>query len=128
MARQRFVPRRLGDAGGIPFDCAEDAWRWAHAGRTAQIEGARFTAGLADTPRPCEPGDVLGVAQRLHRSGRIEIEHLSELVRCGRDDAARPPSPEQQRRRKRLWSEAMDRLTGPLVAKGIVIRNNENKT
>ena len=128
MARPRFVPRRFGAAGGIPFDCAEDAWRWAHAGRTAQLDGARFTAGLADTPRPCEPADVLCVAQRLHRSGRIGVEHLSELVRCGRDDPARTASPEQQQRRARLWTEAMDHMTDPLIAKGIVAFKQENKT
>ena len=123
MGRPRFVPRRHGDAGGIPFDRAEDAWRWAHAGRTAQLEGARFTAGLADTPRPCEPADVLHAVQRLHRAGRIGPDHLSELVRCGRDDPQRAVGPEQQRRRARLWAEAMDRLTDPLTAKGIVVRN-----
>lgn len=128
MARPRFVPRRLGDAGGIPFDRTEDAWRWAHAGRIAQLDGARFTAGLADTPRPCEPADVLRAVQRLHSAGRLGPEHLSELVRCGRDDRARPPGPEQQRRRARLWDEAMDRLTAPLVAKGIVAFKQENKT
>lgn len=103
-----------------PFRHAEEAWFWFVQARSAQIEGARVTAGLARLPRPCEPLDILAVVDRLYRRRRLLRQHLDVLAdygrQCLRPDGRKPG----QARAARLWDEALDELTPALRRKGIV--------
>lgn len=114
------MPRPVQSVPGEPFASAEEAWFWSVECHLARLEGARPVAGLARVPRPCEPLDVIGAALRLKARGELVPAHFQVLVEYGRIALvpdARLPS---QAAPARLWQEALDRLTPPLRAKGIV--------
>ena len=54
-------PRNTIDQDIVPFDTVEEAWFWFVLAQQAKVEGARYTAGLSLTPRPCEPSDILKI-------------------------------------------------------------------
>lgn len=102
------------------FSSAEQAWFWFLAAQKAKEEGARFTAGLAEVPKPCEPIDILKVVDRLYRHRRLMMDHIMVLRHYGQrmcpPDSRRP----KEIRAARLWNEAMDRMETVLIDKGIV--------
>jgi len=105
---------------GVPFSDAEEAWFWFVQARTAQQEGARLAGGLSTTPRPCEPLDIMAVADRLYRRRTLSHEHLAVLARYGRELARPDADVPRQRRAATLWRQALDILAPALRAKGIV--------
>ncbi len=110
MARPKFSVPRQPDSGVVPFSTAEEAWLWYAHCQTARDEGARFTAGLGDVPRPCEPDDIARELRRLQIQRKLRPSHLAALHHAG----------DGSRHYAKLWDEAMDRLTTPLRLKGIV--------
>ncbi|MCB9963712.1 MAG: hypothetical protein H6855_06505 [Rhodospirillales bacterium] len=102
------------------FDNAESAWFWFLTAQRAKEDGARFTAGQAETPRPCEPIDILKTVDRLYRHRRLLMDHILVLRHYGRrmcpPDWRRP----KEVQASRLWNEAMDRIEVVLIDKGIV--------
>ncbi|MFN4090822.1 MAG: hypothetical protein ACK4QW_17505 [Alphaproteobacteria bacterium] len=107
-------------AEGEPFASAADAWFWCVAGETARIDGARPRAGCAETPRPCEPGDILRSVDRLYRARMLLPAHVKVLVHFGRRFETPGGGTHPRRRAARLWAEALERLEPALRAKGIV--------
>lgn len=107
-------------AEGEPFADAAEAWFWCVAGETARLEGARPTAGCAETVRPCEPSDILRSVDRLYRARTLLPQHLKVLVHFGQRFAVPDGASRPQRRSARLWHEALSRLEPVLRSKGIV--------
>ncbi|CAA7627412.1 hypothetical protein [Magnetospirillum sp. SS-4] len=120
MARDRRVVRFQSAVEGVPFSSAEEAWLWYARCQIARDEGVRYTAGLADIPRPCEPDDIAREVGRLHRGRRLRPGHLRVLGRFGGRLTAPDPQGDATPGEAALWDEAMDRLTTPLRHKGIV--------
>lgn len=104
----------------VPFADAEEAWFWFMAAYEARQSGARIVAGAGYPTRPCEPLDILRVADRLYRLRRLTMEHLRVLNFYGRRGC--PPDPRLGRELKSygLWQEALDRIGPMLARKGIV--------
>lgn len=109
-----------------PFATAECAWIWCAQTLLARREGARQMLGMT-AARPCTPDDILCVLNRLYNQRRILLEHARVLRVFG--DRGIPPDakalPEMEA--AALWKEAMDRLTWPLQAKGIVSGAEDRK-
>lgn len=120
LAQQRYACRAVGDRMAEPFDCAEDAWLWYCRCQIARLDGVRFSAGLAEVPRPCDPDDIYRVVDRLYRARMLEAAHLMVLGVFGRRLVSPDPWDGDTETEARLWVEALDRLTTPLRAKGIV--------
>lgn len=120
MARARFVPKPTQDPGTARFANAEEAWFWCVQAAEAKAQGARIAAGQAETPRPCEPLDILAAVDRLYRQRRLIRDHLCVLRHYGQ--RLTPPDPRRKReqRASTLWREAFDHLTPVLQTKGIV--------
>ena len=120
MPRTRYVARPRPEKAERPFETVAEAWFWSARSLAARAEGAVFAASAAAFARPCEPDDVVRVALDLARRRRLGPHHLKALARFGA--AAAPPDvrlPEDAWA-LRPWDEALDRLTAPLRAKGIV--------
>jgi len=118
--KNRYTPKNQPEIKTIPFDNVEEAWLWFILAQEARNEGARFTAGAALMPRPCEPADILKCVDRLYRNRRLVMDHLLVLRHYGK----RQLPPDQRRvkevRAFSLWNEALERLEPVLVRKGIV--------
>ncbi len=104
----------------IPFDRVEDVWFWFIAAQQAKNDGARYVAGASTVPRPCEPLDILNILDRLYRQRRLVRDHLLVLRHYGRRNMAPDPDRIKERRAYSLWNEALDRMTPPLMKKGIL--------
>lgn len=120
MARDRYASRHYSVAEGLPFASAEEAWLWYARCQIARDEGVRYSAGLADIPRPCEPDDIAREVGRLHRLRRLQRGHLRVLGRFGGQLTAPTPQADATPAEVSLWDEAMDRLSSPLRRKGII--------
>ncbi len=120
MGRQRFTASSTPLRDATMFTTAEEAWLWYARCQIARNEGVRFTAGLGDVARPCDPDDIVREVQRLYRAKILRRSHLSILSRFG--SMLTPPNPHDGHGRGEavLWDEALDRLTTPLRHKGIV--------
>ena len=118
--RDMIVPRELNEKENIPFRDAEEAWFWFMAAQQARLEGARFVAGAALMPRPCEPLDILKTLDRLVRQRRVLRDHLLVLRHYGR--RFMPPDPRRikEHRAHTLWRDALEKLQTALEEKGIV--------
>lgn len=103
-----------------PFDSAEQAWLWFWQCQIARDEGARVVAGMGEVARPCDPDDVWRAALSLLRRRLIDRRHLKTLAVFGRRLMAPDPRLAEEATAARLWADALDRLTTPLRAKGIV--------
>lgn len=106
----------------VPFRNAEEAWFWFIAAQEARNDGARFSAGIGRTPRPCEPIDMLRVLDRLYRQRRLLREHLLVLRHYGRRRLAPDARRIKECRAHKLWGEALERMQPALERKGIVQR------
>lgn len=120
MPRERFVPTPVLFRDPIPFPSTEDAWFWFVQAQEARQSGARFKAGLGDTPRPCEPLDVLRAVDRLYRQRRLVRDHLAVLVHYGRRLMAPDPRRRAEQKAHAIWREALDTIDPVLRGKGIV--------
>lgn len=121
MASDRKNPPNYSiDAHYVPFDNTVEAWFWFIKAQEAKNEGARFTAGLSLTPRPCEPTDILKILDKLYRNRRLERDHLLVLRHYGRRQLCPDPRRVKEVRADKLWKEAIDRIEPVLVRKGIV--------
>jgi hypothetical protein len=96
--------------GGTPFVDAAEAWFWTLDCRDALEEGAR--CGGLRAGRPCDPDDVVNAMSRL----QLPPIHARNVVAWGKKRTAPPDGSDA----RRLWDEAMGRLTVVLRAKGIV--------
>ncbi|NQV46535.1 MAG: hypothetical protein HQ504_02010 [Rhodospirillaceae bacterium] len=121
MPRQRFIPRLQSRKQPLPFIDAEEAWFWYIRAQRARDEGIRFMADASDTMRPCDPDDlyraVIGLAQRRV----IDRRHLKVLASFGAQDRSPDARLPEQQQDRRLWDEAMDRLTTILKSKEIIL-------
>jgi hypothetical protein len=103
-------PKFFYGTSGTPFIDAAEAWFWALECGEASAEGAY--CGSMQAGRPCDPDDVVLAMARLE----LPAVHARTVVAWGRKRIAPPEGSE----RRRLWDEAMDRLSVVLRAKGIV--------
>lgn len=120
MGRERYVPRPLNRATGEPFATAEEAWLWFARCQIARLDGVRFTAGIGDVARPCDPDDIYRAMDGLFRRRAIGRDHLQVLGRFGLRLAAPDPFAGDTPAEAALWAEALDRLAATLRGKGIV--------
>lgn len=104
----------------VPFESAQEVWFWFIQAQQARNEGARFTAGLSLTPRPCEPVDILKILDRLYRQRRLMRDHLLILRHYGRRQLAPDPVLVKEAIAYKLWGEAMERIEPVLIQKKIV--------
>lgn len=118
----RYGIRPVEESSFELFENAESAWFWFLAAQKARADGARFTAGQAAVPRPCEPIDILKVVDTLYRRRRLLMDHIQVLrhygLRMCPPDRRRP----KEARAYRLWQEALDRIEAVLVEKRIVAK------
>ncbi|NVK19308.1 MAG: hypothetical protein HWE30_11480 [Methylocystaceae bacterium] len=108
------------DVETIPFADGEEAWFWFSRCQRMRQDGARFIAGMVETPRPCAPDDVYRAVMRLYRARQIDNPHLKVLGSYG--EKLTPPD-EYCREEKEdvpLWQEALLQLGDALKKKGIV--------
>jgi len=117
---QRYSPKPQPDIDTTPFESAVDVWFWFIQAQEARNEGARFTAGMSLTPRPCEPTDILKILDRLYRNRRLQRDHLLVLRHYGRRQLPPDPRRIKEVRAHQLWKEALERMEPVLVRKGIV--------
>lgn len=108
----------------VLFETVEEAWFWFVLAQQAKVEGARYTAGLSLTPRPCEPSDILKILNNLYRNRLLLWDHCLVLRHYGRRQLAPDPSRVKEVRAHKLWCEAMKRLEPVLIRKGIMNERN----
>jgi hypothetical protein len=104
-----------------PFESAEHAWLWTMSALIARREGARYTANKGAIARPCEPDDIVRCLDTLYRQGRINLVHARMLRIWGERQMSPSPSVPAERHDSKIWLEALERLTWPLLVKGIVV-------
>lgn len=114
------ISRPSGAAPTQPFDTAEEAWFWFIAAQEARVDGARFSAGLGQIPRPCESIDILKVLDKLYRNRTLLREHLLVLRHYGRRRLPPDPLRVKEMRAHTLWEEALDALGDAFEEKGII--------
>lgn len=104
----------------VPFETVEEVWFWFIQAQQARVDGARYSAGLSLTPRPCEPSDILTILNNLYRNRLLLWEHLLVLRYYGRRQL--PPNQKDVKRKQacKLWHEAMNRLEPIFIRKGIM--------
>lgn len=117
---RKYPPKTQVDTSTVPFESAVEAWFWFILAQQARNEGARYTAGMSLTPRPCEPSDILKVLDRLYRNRRLLRDHLLVLRHYGRRQMAPDPRRIKEVQAHTLWKEALERIEPALVRKGIV--------
>lgn len=120
MKHNKYIARPLAVRPAEPFATSEDAWLWYSQCQMARDHGVRFTAGLGDVERPCEPDDIVREVQRLYRRRVLRRAHLTVLGRFGLRQAPPDPWGGDTPGEACLWSEALDRLATPLKQKGIL--------
>jgi hypothetical protein len=103
-----------------PFRNAEEAWFWTMAALRARRDGARYTANLGLTARPCEPDDVVRCLDALYQRRRIDLVHARTLRDWGERQVAPSQSHIMERGHFLVWREALARLEWALRVKGIV--------
>lgn len=117
---KKYPPQEPLDPNFVPFDSAIDAWFWFITAQQAKNEGARYTAGMSLTPRPCEPTDILKILDGLYRQRRLLRDHLLVLRHYGRRQMEPDSRRVKEMRAHTIWHEAMNRIEPVLVRKGIV--------
>jgi len=90
-AKKHHMSGTESDIKTVPFESAQEAWFWFINAQQARNDGARFVAGCSKIPRPCEPLDILKIVDRLHRTRRLQRDHLLVLRHYGRRQMAPDP-------------------------------------
>ncbi len=116
---KRHSPESVG-AHFVPFDSAEETWFWFIQAQQASLDGARFTAGLSLTPRPCEPIDILNILNRLYRNRLLLWDHMLVLRHYGRRQVPPDLHHVKEARAHTLWVEAMKKLEPVFIRRGIM--------
>ena len=89
----------------------------------ASVEAAWFSTARALQAGPARPSHVdtvISCLDRLYRNRRIELLHARILRIWGSRGVAPNPARPRERSDWQIWREALDRMEGPLRAKGIV--------
>lgn len=120
MPKPRYFPQKMPHKRVIPFSDAQEAWFWFIRSTRARMDGARLSAIASNETRPCEPDDVYRIVLGLREKRLLRDDHLRVLAQYGWRES--PPDPRlfEEEHALCLWDEALDRLTTPLIAKGIV--------
>ena len=111
----------------VLFDTVEEAWFWFVLAQQARVEGARYTAGLSLTPRPCEPSDILKILNNIYRNRLLLWDHMLVLRHYGRRQLPPDLYRAKEARAHKLWHEAMERLEPILIRKGILKEKTSDK-
>lgn len=109
-----------------PFETAEEAWFWFILAQQAKVDGARYTAGMSLTPRPCEASDILKILNTLYRNRMVLWDHVLVLRHYGQRQLPPDPRRPKELRACKLWAEAMERLSPIFIRKGIVEEKKSN--
>lgn len=125
--KNRYIPRTPSHTQAVPFDNAEEAWFWFIAAQQARLDGAKFIAGQALVPRPCEPLDILKILDRLYRNRRLLRDHLLVLRHYGRRYMAPDPGRVKEARAAVLWAQALERMGEVMMRKNIVRKQNPHE-
>jgi hypothetical protein len=104
-----------------PFSHAEEAWFWFVHCQKARRLGCRLQAGGALFQRPCDPDDIYCALMRLHAQSVLSNAHLRTLATYGLRGSPPDTRCADEWAAARLWEEALDRLSTPLRAKGILV-------
>ena len=123
MSKQRYVVKPRPQKHIVPFDSAEEAWFWFMRCTRARVDGARFDESATQQARPCDPDDLYRIAMGLRRRRVLTDAHLRVLADYAWREVPPDPRVREQERAVRLWDEALDRLTTPLIARGIVFHD-----
>ncbi len=116
---QRYIARRQNTPERVLFDTVEDAWFWFIVAQETRLDGARFIAGMAVVPHPCEPVDILKTVQNLYRNRQLIRDHLLVLKHYGRRRIPPDDRCVKEKRAHFLWHEALERISEVLERKGI---------
>jgi len=116
---RKIVLTPLQDQAMVPFDNGEEAWMWFSRCQITRHGGARYTQGLAEFPRGCDPDDVYRLVMGLYQKKALVPDHLRVLGSYGY--RLTPPNPFDRAEEKdvALWEEALDKLFGELKEKGL---------
>lgn len=117
---KRYFPISGDGRDVVPFENAAEAWFWFIQAQQARNDGARITAGQSLYPRPCEPMDILKVAEGLYRNRRLMMDHFLVLRHYGRRGYMPDANRIKESRAFTLWNEAMERIEPILIRKEIV--------
>ncbi|MBL8659848.1 MAG: hypothetical protein JNM75_08845 [Rhodospirillales bacterium] len=120
MRRHPYCPKSYPEYPATAFENAEEAWFWFIRCQQMRRDGAKLDGDLDTTARPCDPDDVYRAADRLVRNGTIRSAHIKVLVHYGHLQRTPDPRCAEQVKATQFWSEAIDRLSSPLRAKGII--------
>jgi hypothetical protein len=108
-----------GQALGMKFESAEEAWFWTVNAMWARYSGGRRSDNFHSITRPCDPEDVILCLDRLFKYGRVGAMHLRVLRIWG--ERQRPPDCNSIGSGDRnLWAEAMATLEPELRRIGIL--------
>lgn len=120
MTKKNYYP--VVNTGGEihPFASVEELWFWFINANQAQIDGAKYTAGLGAYNRPCQPSDILVVIDRLRRNRRLLWDHIKVLRCYGRRQLSPDPYHPKEARAATLWQEAMKIMETPMIDKGFI--------
>ena len=117
---RRIVLPPTHDVDTVPFADSEEAWFWFSRCQLMRHDGARFVAGMVETPRPCDPDDVYRAVMNIYREKYIGNDHLQVLGVYG--EKLTPPDEyvSEERSDVPIWKEALKELGEALQKKGIV--------
>ena len=124
MTKARFVRKPMAYKRVVLFVDAEEAWFWYIRSERARREGARLSAAASNETRPCEPDDLYRMVMALRRRRKLGDDHLRVLAQYGWRECPPDPRVFEEEHALILWNEALDRLTTPLKAKGIVFHDD----
>lgn len=120
MTQTRYIPKAVSRQPTCAFETSEEAWFWFVRCQIVRREGAHLGDGSSLFSRPCDPDDIYCAVIGLSRQGLLTRSHLSVLASYGL--AGCPPDARcrDEITASRLWTEALDRLSTVLRAKGIL--------
>lgn len=119
MAKDRHEVLRNADTIHL-FGSAEELWFWFVSAQMARDEGAICRAGQSETPRPCEPNDILQIISKLHRNRQLMMDHFRILAHYGNRGFAPDMSKRAEIRAHTLWREAFTVLRPIFESKGFL--------
>lgn len=119
MKKRRYGPRALSESAPHRFRNAEEAWFWFIRAQRVRREGLRFS-GSGMMSRPCESDDIYLIASNLKRAGILRIWHLRTLLEFGARECPPDGRLRSEEKARRLWDEALDRMSTVLRHKGII--------
>ncbi|MEQ8667015.1 MAG: hypothetical protein RIC16_14945 [Rhodospirillales bacterium] len=122
--RKRSRPSTAEDDPVEPFTDCEQAWFWFARCQRLRHAGARFDRNAGRVRRPCDPDDIYRIVMQLFRTGRLKRRHLTTLARFGALERAPDHRVPEEHRHDRDWRAALDCMSAPLIAKGIVESND----